>query len=246
MPIGVGDWIEHASGGIGKVERITYGGRSIMVRFENSTGLTVIPLYEAVKVNSDGTRTGQIPVPVASRQVRTMLPEGKEGEMLALRLVEALRTGVAPGRWAHLYSIGRDTELALVDCDLQQCREGGAVRVFLGDYGTGKTHMLDLVRERALQGNFVVARAVLDEQDVSPSHPQRVYRALLDGISYPDCDDAEGLYHLFKRAVDLHRLHTLSAAEQSEAEEWRELLQASDRKWLINLFSHDKKHNHAY
>lgn len=244
--IGIGDWIEHASEGIGQVERITFGGRSLMVRFENRTGLTVIPLFEAVKVNSDGTRTGQVPIPVASRKVRTMLPEGKEGELLALRLVEALRTGVAPGRWAHLYSIGRDTELALVDCDLRQCHDGGAVRVFLGDYGTGKTHMLDLVRERALQDNFVVARAVLDETEVSPSHPQRVYRALIDGISYPDCEDAEGLYHLFQRAVELHRLQKSASSPLQEDYNLKENWPDVDRVWLANLFSRDKSRRHEY
>lgn len=241
-----GDWVEHASEGIGKVEQVTYGGRSLMVRFENRTGLSVVPYLEVVKVDRTGSRTSELPVPLRHRRATGSFPPGKEGELLALRVVEALRTGVAPGRWAHLYSIGRNAELAQVDSDLDRTKNGGAVRVFLGDYGTGKTHMLDLVKERALNENFLVARAVLDESEVSPSHPQRVYRALIDGFAYPDCDDAEGLYHLFERAVEMHRYFTqpkdLRGAGEAEPESFAD----ADREWLRNLFSREKGSRHEY
>ena len=242
--IKIGDWIEHATWGLGMVQSIDFGGRCATVRFEARTALSVVPLIEIVKVNPDGTRAGKLPVPLAERKISTMLPQGKEGRILALRLVEALRTGVSPGQWAHLYSIGRESELALVDSELEQCHDGGAVRVFLGDYGTGKTHMLDLVKARALQGNFLVGRAVLDEVDVVPSHPQRVYRALLDNLAYPDCPDAEGLYHLFERAVAMHS--ALNNRDVEPDEEMTALLEKADRSKLNGLFARSGRYFHNY
>ncbi len=243
--IKVGDWVQHATWGPGVVQKLQYDGRSLMVRFENRTDAVIVPKIETVKLNSDGTTEGEVPIPIAARKVRTMMPEGDEGCLLALRLVEALRTGVSPGQWAHLYSIGRDSELALVDSELAQCHDGGAVRVFLGDYGSGKTHMLDLVKERALQDNFLVARAVLDEVEVVPSHPQRVYRALVDNLAYPDCDDAEGLYHLFKRAVTAHQL--LNSEVSSDADEDTvAFIKSLDRERLTGMFSRSGKYFHHY
>ena len=241
-----GDWVEHASEGLGRVEQVTYGGRSLMVRFENRTGLSVVPYLEVVKVDRTGARISELPAPMSHRKSASGFPPGKEGELLALRVVEALRTGVAPGRWAHLYSIGRTTELAQVDGDLERAKSGGAVRVFLGDYGTGKTHMLDLVKERALNENYVVARAVLDESEVCPSNPQRVYRALIDGLAYPDCEDAEGLYHLFERAVDMHRYFAQPKDLRISGEAETELFESADREWLRNLFSRERCCRHEY
>jgi hypothetical protein len=95
-------------------------------------------------------------------------------------------------------TVGRDTEFALIDEDLAATPQGGSARVFLGDYGTGKTHLLELLEHKAIAGNFLCTRVVLDEEEVPPSHPQRVYRALCRGLRYPD-QPGNGLQPLFER-----------------------------------------------
>jgi hypothetical protein len=101
--------------------------------------------------------------------------------------LEAMRLGVVPRGDIASFTVGRDEEMQAVDADLARAVErGGALRTFLGNYGTGKTHLLQLIAHRALDQNFLVARAVLDPEESPPSHPKRVYRELVRSLRYPD------------------------------------------------------------
>ena len=120
------------------------------------------------------------------------------------RVVEAMRLGVVPDESVDAYTVGRDTELDLVDTDLGALAHGaGNLRVLLADYGAGKTHLLEVIARRALAQNFLVARVVLDAEGAAPSHPGRVYRGLIDQLTYPERPDAprQGLSPLFERAL---------------------------------------------
>lgn len=117
-----------------------------------------------------------------------------------LQLLEALRLGVVPPGGAELYTVGRDLELSMLRSDLDKAEGGGAARVILGDYGTGKTHLLEVLEHLALERNFAVARVVLDEDEVAPSQPRRVYRELTRNLRLPDQDE-RGLEPLFSRAL---------------------------------------------
>lgn len=127
------------------------------------------------------------------------LPDGTEGRNIALRILEAMRTGVV-GERVELYTIGRVAEMKQIDIDLGELKHGGAVRVVLGDYGAGKTHMLECIEAKALNGRFLTARITLNGKDVSPGHPQRVYRALMLNLLYPDRSGKDGLMPLFSEA----------------------------------------------
>lgn len=145
---------------------------------------------------ADVTReTPELPVPAWARRRKRSTPH--------LQTLEALRLGVVPFEEPERMTVGRDSELALVDDDLAQASEQGAARVFLGDYGTGKTHLLELIEHKALKANFLCARVTLDEEEVAPSHPQRVYRALCRGLRYPDGDVHGSLAPLFERLREL-------------------------------------------
>jgi len=122
----------------------------------------------------------------------------------AARTLEAMRLGVVPAVHLDAYTVGREAELATVDRDLAEAiATGGAVRAFLGDYGTGKTHLLELIEGRARAANMLCARVTLDPTEVPPSHPKRVYRALVQGLRYPDIpgDECLGLAPLLDRAL---------------------------------------------
>lgn len=116
-----------------------------------------------------------------------------------LQTLEALRLGVVPRQEPEQLTVAREAELELIAQDLKEAPEQGAARVFLGDYGTGKTHLLELLEHQALAQSFLVSRVVLDEEEVPPSHPQRVYRALCRGLRYPDASN-QGLELLLDKA----------------------------------------------
>lgn len=123
---------------------------------------------------------------------------------VATRTLEAMRLGVVPHDDVTAYTVGRDAELARVDADLDEVeRVGGGVRAFMADYGVGKTHMLELVQGRALSRGYMVAQAVLDPRETQPSHPKRVFRALVRSMRYPDRlhEEGAGLRPLLDKGV---------------------------------------------
>ncbi len=118
--------------------------------------------------------------------------------------LEAMRLGVVPHAALDAYTVGREAEIALIEEDLERVRErGGALRAFLGGYGTGKTHLLELIGQHALRENFLVAHVVLNPEETAPSHPKRVYRELVRSLEYPDrTHPGRSLMPLFERALE--------------------------------------------
>ena len=182
--------VTHPSFGKGRVLRQVRGGRYCVVLFEGRR----IPW----QVNTTELSFEAQP-PVAQEAVAEELDLATIGP--ALQILEALRLGVVPPQGTDVYTVGRDVEMEMIQKDLVQACEGGAARVVLGDYGTGKTHLLEVIEQKALEANMVVARVVLDEEECSPSQPRRVYRALCNSLRYPDRKE-RGLQPLFDGAVD--------------------------------------------
>lgn len=147
--------------------------------------------------------------------------DGEESHR-ALLTLEALRLGVVPDTDLDAYTVGREAEMEVVDADLKKTTEGGAVRAFLGEYGAGKTHLLELIRERARAQNFVTARVVLNPEETAPSHPKRVYRELVRSLEYPDIPtgQAPGLRPLIEKAATneevIERFEVLSTEKTRE------------------------------
>lgn len=78
-------------------------------------------------------------------------------------LIQSLRAGVTPLLGAKHIQVGRDAEIAAIDKDLDRIAQGGAAfRLVIGDYGSGKTFFLNLVRGEAMARQLVVAHADLN------------------------------------------------------------------------------------
>jgi hypothetical protein len=78
-------------------------------------------------------------------------------------LIQALRAGVTPRLGARHIQVGRDAELLALDKDLDRITYGGsAFRLVIGEYGSGKTFFLNLVRSEAMDRQLVVANADLN------------------------------------------------------------------------------------
>lgn len=194
--------VEHAKYGVGVVRRVMDRGRLIYARFENDLIITSVRAEDLMLVKKDGSRVPAVIKISPAVNTNYSLPPGDKGTMEALRTIEALRSGVAPGSAAQLFTVGRSLEMQMVANDLAEAKEMGAARVFMGDYGSGKTHMLDCIRDAALSNNFIVARVTLDGINIMPSHPKRVYRELVRSIEYPDSGEfgEGGMVPLLSRA----------------------------------------------
>ena len=80
-------------------------------------------------------------------------------------IVQSLRAGVVPRRGHQHIQVGRAEEVGALLQDLDRVADGGsAMRFIIGEYGSGKTFFLHLVRSIGLEKGLVAAQT-----DLSPS-----------------------------------------------------------------------------
>lgn len=86
-------------------------------------------------------------------------------------IIQSLRSGVVPRLGLHHIQVGRSEELKSFVKDVETVADGGtAFRFVIGEYGSGKTFFLSLVRSIALEKGLVTVHA-----DLSPN--KRLYGA---------------------------------------------------------------------
>ncbi len=84
-------------------------------------------------------------------------------------IVQALRAGVVPKLGLRHIQVGRAREIEELVKDMERIAEGGAaIRFIIGEYGSGKTFFLNLMRLVALEKGLVVMSA-----DLAPD--RRIY-----------------------------------------------------------------------
>ncbi|MBR7829301.1 ATP-binding protein [Actinospica sp. MGRD01-02] len=77
-------------------------------------------------------------------------------------IVQSLRAGVVPRSGHQHIQVGRADEVLALVSDIQRIADGGsAVRFVIGEYGSGKTFFLQLVRAIALEKRLVTMHADL-------------------------------------------------------------------------------------
>lgn len=77
-------------------------------------------------------------------------------------IIQALRAGVVPKVGLRNLQVGRAREVGQLVNDIERIAEGGtAIRLVIGEYGSGKTFFLNLVRLIALEKGLVVMSADL-------------------------------------------------------------------------------------
>lgn len=78
-------------------------------------------------------------------------------------LLQALRAGVVPRTGQHLIQVGRAREIEALIHDIERVADGGtAFRLVIGEYGSGKTFFLNLIRSIALEKKLVATTADLN------------------------------------------------------------------------------------
>lgn len=125
-------------------------------------------------------------------------------------IIEALRSGVSSRRLSSIFSYGREGLLERVDRDLArvagQGRSGGLV--IKGEYGEGKTHLLNVVFNRAAAADFAVSFVALSKETPFDK-VDKIYRRVVDGTHLPG--SAEPGFESLLRTIkpDSPEAHTL-------------------------------------
>jgi hypothetical protein len=78
-------------------------------------------------------------------------------------VLQSLRAGVVPKTGQYLIQVGRSKELETLIADINRIADAGSTfRLIIGEYGSGKTFFLNLVRSVGLEKKLVVAGADLN------------------------------------------------------------------------------------
>ncbi|PQP81214.1 biotin carboxylase [Paenibacillus sp. PCH8] len=92
------------------------------------------------------------------------MTELKIPKRLTTALVNSLTAGVVPRIGLEQIAVGRKSEVEAILRDMDNIAEGGAAfKLITGRYGSGKSFLLQMIRNYAMDRNFVVADA-----DLSP------------------------------------------------------------------------------
>ena len=120
-------------------------------------------------------------------------------------LLNALASGVVPRVGLDRIAVGREQEVHALLQDLDNTAEGGAAfRFAIGRYGSGKSFLLQLLRNQAMEQGFVVADA-----DISPErrlaggngYSVATYRELMKNLATKIRPDGGALTPILERWI---------------------------------------------
>nr|WP_156153788.1 BREX system ATP-binding domain-containing protein [Methanosarcina sp. MTP4] len=157
--------------------------------------------------------------------------EDVKPRIAARRIIEALRLGGVPLSCVEKYSVGREKEFLEACSWLDSGR--GALQV-IGEYGSGKTHFLEMLSETALRQNWGVARIEIDAQETPFHKPHQLYESFVNNFCFRE-NGALGDFRAFltllneseSPEVEKIRSHPYLGKMQ---EAWQE---GKDREWLF-------------
>ena len=117
-------------------------------------------------------------------------------------IIESLRMGVPPMGFTLLFTVGRKAELEDLKSTLTGRKSACAGRFVNANYGSGKSHLLKVIREMALGVGYAVSYITMDATGgVRGNRMDQVFEAVCRGIEVPG-GDSRGLANLFLVAVE--------------------------------------------
>lgn len=120
-------------------------------------------------------------------------------------IVQSLRAGVVPRVGQQHIQVGRAREIDALLKDIERiCDEGSAFRLVIGEYGSGKTFFLNLVRAIAMEKKLVVASADLNPDrrfHATSGQARSLYAELMRSISTRTKPDGGAVAAVVERFV---------------------------------------------
>lgn len=189
--ISAGALVEHTEFGPGKVLAVL-GDNATVDFFGETLDVNVTELV----TRTNGSAAAAVP---ATNEPTT--------DLAFRRSFEAVNLGVVPADPEQLVklTIGGNEVSDSIRGVLRDAPKKGASRVFMGYYGSGKSHHLRLVKAIALSEGWVTASLELDPKAADPAKPSSVYQELMAGLEFPmraDGTRSEDFFDLIKEMRD--------------------------------------------
>ncbi|MBE9038204.1 ATP-binding protein [aff. Roholtiella sp. LEGE 12411] len=126
----------------------------------------------------------------------------KISKKISTALINSLGAGVVPRVGVEHIAVGREKELKSLLQNLDDITEGiASFRFIIGNYGSGKSFMLQMVRNRAMEQGFVVADADLSsERRLAGTNNEGVatYRELMSRLATKTRPDGGALVSILE------------------------------------------------
>lgn len=136
-------------------------------------------------------------------------------------VLQALRAGVVPRTGQHLIQVGRNSEIQSLVADIDRTADGGSTfRLVIGEYGSGKTFFLNLVRSVAMEKKLVVASADLNPDrrlQASGGQARSLYAELMRSLSTRTKPDGGALGGIVEKFISTARLEAKASGQSTEA-----------------------------
>ncbi|MEM5871762.1 MAG: DUF2791 family P-loop domain-containing protein [Candidatus Aenigmatarchaeota archaeon] len=116
------------------------------------------------------------------------------------RMIESMRLGVVPYERVENFLYGREKEKSIINDWLKS--EDAKILLVEGDYGTGKTHLLQYIIYKALCESFATAWVEMDPNETPFHKPKLVYSGLMKRFSFlldGDFKDFQEFVNFLKR-----------------------------------------------
>lgn len=120
-------------------------------------------------------------------------------------VIQSLRAGVVPRAGQHLIQVGRVREIEALIKDIERIADGGSsIRFVIGEYGSGKTFFLNLVRAIALEKRLVTVHADLNPDrrlHATGGQARSLYAEMMRTISTRSKPDGGAMQSVVERFV---------------------------------------------
>lgn len=120
-------------------------------------------------------------------------------------IIQSLKSGVTPKVGIQHIQVGRVKELKALIQDIERISEGGsAFRLIIGEYGSGKTFFLSVVRSIALEKKLVTVNADLSPDrriHASSGQARNLYSELMRNMSTRNKSDGNALTSVVEKFI---------------------------------------------
>jgi len=173
----IGKRIQHYKWGSGEIRAQRHGDYELFIKFDNRVR-TWLKRSEC-NIITDETEQ-KITIRPKETTDKPLEPEDKE-TLIKRQAIEAFKLGIVPP-YVKDFIFGRDNEINHLKRWLNQ--EESNYYLMLGDYGTGKSHMLKYIENMALEMNYAVSYCNLDPEESPVYKPKMVYRKIISNFTY--------------------------------------------------------------
>lgn len=168
-------------------------------------------------------------------------------------IIQSLKSGVTPKIGIQHIQVGRSHELQALNKDIEHiCDGGSAFRLIIGDYGSGKTFFLSVVRAIALEKMLVTVNADLSPSrriHASAGQARNLYSELMRNIATRTKPDGNALTSIVERFITLARQEAdqkgidVTEAIQSRLHKLTELVSGYDFAKVIEAYWQGHENN---